>query len=84
MKHLLLLSVKIMLQGILFLNKRVQKRVGRLTNLYSYRSLQDLNVLAETSIMSILRWNFKTNMEKTMSSFGNTNITMVRFFPLNI
>ncbi|KAJ0538565.1 hypothetical protein HanHA300_Chr08g0276441 [Helianthus annuus] len=41
------------------------------------RSLPDLIVLAETSIMSILRWNFKTNMEKTMSSFGNSNITMV-------
>ncbi|XP_076929896.1 uncharacterized protein LOC143594470 [Bidens hawaiensis] len=41
------------------------------------RSLPDLNVLAATSIMSILRWNFKTNMEKTMSCFGNTNITMV-------
>ncbi|KAI7749886.1 hypothetical protein M8C21_019771 [Ambrosia artemisiifolia] len=41
------------------------------------RSLPDLNVLAATSIMSILRWNFKTNMEKTMSSFGNANITMV-------
>ncbi|KAI3731155.1 hypothetical protein L1987_62338 [Smallanthus sonchifolius] len=41
------------------------------------RSLPDLNVLADTSIMSILRWNFKTNMEKTMSSFGNSNITMV-------
>ncbi|KAK1415488.1 hypothetical protein QVD17_31270 [Tagetes erecta] len=41
------------------------------------RSLPDLNVLAETSIMSILRWNFKTHMENTMSSFGNANITMV-------
>ncbi|XP_071685700.1 uncharacterized protein [Rutidosis leptorrhynchoides] len=41
------------------------------------RSLPDLKVLAETSIMSILRWNFKTNMENTMSSFGNGHITMV-------
>lgn len=41
------------------------------------RSLPDLKVLAETSIMSILRWNFKTNMENTISSFGNGHITMV-------
>ncbi|KAK9063361.1 hypothetical protein SSX86_017231 [Deinandra increscens subsp. villosa] len=41
------------------------------------RSLPDLNLLEETSLMSILRWNFKTNMEKTMSSFGNANISMV-------
>ncbi|KAJ9553391.1 hypothetical protein OSB04_017436 [Centaurea solstitialis] len=41
------------------------------------RSLPDLKVLAETSITSILRWNFMTNMEKTMSSSGNGHITMV-------
>nr|XP_043636522.1 uncharacterized protein LOC122607576 [Erigeron canadensis] len=41
------------------------------------RSLPDLKVLAETSLMSILRWNFKNNMENTMSSFGNGHITMV-------
>ncbi|KAL8257468.1 hypothetical protein R6Q59_029509 [Mikania micrantha] len=47
------------------------------TGVVEIRSLPDLNVLADTSIMSIIRWNFKTNMEKTMSSFGNTNISMV-------
>ncbi|GJY95080.1 hypothetical protein Tco_0511441, partial [Tanacetum coccineum] len=41
------------------------------------RSLPDLKVRAETSIMSILRWNFKSKMEKTISSFGNGHISMV-------
>ncbi|PWA85428.1 transducin family protein / WD-40 repeat family protein [Artemisia annua] len=41
------------------------------------RSLPDLRVQAETSIMSILRWNFKSKMEKTISSFGNGHISMV-------
>lgn len=44
------------------------------------RSLPDLRVQAETSIMSILRWNFKSKMEKTISSFGNGHISMVSFF----
>lgn len=41
------------------------------------RSLPDLEVLAESSLMSVLRWNFKTNMEKTMSSYGNGQIALV-------
>ncbi|XP_024989537.1 uncharacterized protein LOC112524114 [Cynara cardunculus var. scolymus] len=47
------------------------------TGVVEIRSLPDLKVLAETSIMSILRWNFMTNMENTMSSSGNGHITMV-------
>ncbi|KVI04855.1 Synaptobrevin [Cynara cardunculus var. scolymus] len=46
------------------------------TGVVEIRSLPDLKVLAETSIMSILRWNFMTNMENTMSSSGNGHITM--------
>ncbi|CAH9089007.1 unnamed protein product [Cuscuta epithymum] len=41
------------------------------------RSLPDLVVAMETSLMSILRWNFKPNMERTMSSVENGHITMV-------
>lgn len=41
------------------------------------RSLPGLEVLAENSIMSILRWSFKANMEKAMSSYDNGQITMV-------
>lgn len=44
------------------------------------RSLPDLEVVAESSIMSILRWSFKTNMEKAMSSYDNGLITMVHIF----
>ncbi|KAG0503228.1 hypothetical protein HPP92_003300 [Vanilla planifolia] len=41
------------------------------------RSLPDLEVIAGSSLMSILRWSFKTNMEKIMSSYDNGQITMV-------
>ncbi|KAG6728776.1 hypothetical protein I3842_02G190500 [Carya illinoinensis] len=41
------------------------------------RSLPTLEVLRETSLMSILRWNFKTNMEKTMFSSHNGQIILV-------
>ncbi|KAL7586763.1 hypothetical protein Lser_V15G36125 [Lactuca serriola] len=47
------------------------------TGIVEIRSLPDLKVVAETSLMSILRWNFKTKMENTMSSFGNGHIAMV-------
>lgn len=47
------------------------------TGIIEIRSLPDLKVVAETSLMSILRWNFKNKMENTMSSFGNGHITMV-------
>lgn len=41
------------------------------------RSLPELEVLAESSLMSVLRWNFKTNMEKTMSFYDNGQISLV-------
>lgn len=47
------------------------------TGIIEIRSLPDLKVVAETSLMSVLRWNFKTKMENTMSSFGNGHISMV-------
>ncbi|KAL9365202.1 hypothetical protein Peur_043075 [Populus x canadensis] len=41
------------------------------------RSLPDLEVVVESSLMSILRWNFKTNMEKTICPSENAQIIMV-------
>nr|XP_016505761.1 PREDICTED: uncharacterized protein LOC107823585 isoform X2 [Nicotiana tabacum] len=41
------------------------------------RSLPDLNVLGESSLMSILRWNSKINMDKTISSPGKGMISLV-------
>lgn len=41
------------------------------------RSLPDLKVVGETSLMSILRWSFKTNMDKTMSSSHTGQISLV-------
>ncbi|KAF8396949.1 hypothetical protein HHK36_018585 [Tetracentron sinense] len=40
------------------------------------RSLPDLEVVGENSLMSILRWSFKANMDKTMSSSDNGQITL--------
>lgn len=41
------------------------------------RSLPDFKPLGNTSLMSILRWNFKTNMDKTMSASEKGQITLV-------
>ncbi|MCE2054901.1 Lethal(2) giant larvae protein 1 [Datura stramonium] len=41
------------------------------------RSLPDLDVLGESSLMSILRWNSKINMDKTISSPGKATISLV-------
>ncbi|KAJ6429271.1 hypothetical protein OIU84_020824 [Salix udensis] len=41
------------------------------------RSLPDLLVVGESSLMSILRWNFKTNMEKTICPSENAQIILV-------
>lgn len=62
--------------------KKKEERTSGLILLYQtgdleMRSLPDLEVLAESSLMSILRWSFKTNMEKTMSSYDNGQITLV-------
>lgn len=40
------------------------------------RSLPDLQLVSESSLMSILRWNFKAKIEATMSSDGE-HISMV-------
>ncbi|XP_072975258.1 uncharacterized protein [Typha angustifolia] len=42
-----------------------------------FRSLLDLERVGESSLMSLLRWSFKTNMDKTMSSSGNGQVALV-------
>lgn len=42
------------------------------------RSLPDLELVGESSLMSILRWNFKTSMTKTISSSDTGHIVLVR------
>ncbi|KAF0908598.1 hypothetical protein E2562_026646 [Oryza meyeriana var. granulata] len=46
------------------------------TGTIELRSLPDLAILAESSLMSLLRWSYKTGMEKSMSS-SNGQITLV-------
>ncbi|XP_031095683.1 uncharacterized protein LOC115999882 isoform X1 [Ipomoea triloba] len=41
------------------------------------RTLPDLKLLGDTSLLSVLRWNFKTNVEKTMSSPSKGIISLV-------
>lgn len=41
-----------------------------------FRSLPDLELLERTSLMSVLRWNFKPNMDRAMSSMENGHITL--------
>ncbi|EYU26793.1 hypothetical protein MIMGU_mgv1a0006321mg, partial [Erythranthe guttata] len=41
------------------------------------RSFPELEPLGKTSMMSILRWNFKNNMDKTMSASDKGQITVV-------
>lgn len=61
--------------------KRDEKGCGLIlvyqTGIIEIRSLPDLEVVGETSLTSILRWNFKTNMDKMMSSSSTGQITMV-------
>ncbi|XP_058002997.1 uncharacterized protein LOC110665372 isoform X2 [Hevea brasiliensis] len=45
------------------------------TGAIEIRSFPDLELVKESSLMSILRWNYKTNMEKNMS-FDNGLITL--------
>ncbi|KAJ8898983.1 hypothetical protein K2173_008485 [Erythroxylum novogranatense] len=45
------------------------------TGVIEIRSLPDLELLKESSLMSVLRWNFKANLEKIMSS-DDGHITM--------
>ncbi|PSS34691.1 Syntaxin-binding protein 5-like [Actinidia chinensis var. chinensis] len=58
------------------------ERVCGLTLLYQtgdieIRSLPDLELVKESSLRSILRWSFKANMEKTISSTDNGLISLV-------
>ncbi|KAJ7949994.1 transducin family protein / WD-40 repeat family protein [Quillaja saponaria] len=46
------------------------------TGIFEIRSLPDLELVEESSLTSILRWNFKANMDKTLSS-DNTHIALV-------
>ncbi|XP_073288351.1 uncharacterized protein [Primulina huaijiensis] len=41
------------------------------------RSFPDLELVGDTSLMSILRWSFKNNMEKTMCASDEGQITLV-------
>ncbi|KAK1396923.1 putative transducin family protein / WD-40 repeat family protein [Heracleum sosnowskyi] len=54
------------------------------TGLIEIRSLPDFELVGETSFNSILKWTFKNNINKTMSSSGTGQITMVGFllFPV--
>ncbi|QCE11939.1 syntaxin binding protein 5 [Vigna unguiculata] len=38
------------------------------TGAFEIRSLPDLDLVAESSLLSLLRWNYKVNMDKTMCS----------------
>ncbi|XP_055812638.1 uncharacterized protein LOC129882392 isoform X1 [Solanum dulcamara] len=40
------------------------------------RSLPDLELVERTSLMSVLRWNFKPNMDRAISSMENGHITL--------
>lgn len=46
------------------------------------RSLPELAILAESSLMSLSRWSYKAGMEKSMSS-ANGQIALVNRFALS-
>lgn len=45
---------------------------------YVNRSFPDLEVVGESSLLSLLRWNFKPNMEKTVCSNDFGHLVLVR------
>ncbi|XP_026439895.1 uncharacterized protein LOC113338730 isoform X3 [Papaver somniferum] len=47
------------------------------TGMIEIRSFPDLKVVGESSLMSILRWSFKTNMERTVCSTERGQIAVV-------
>ncbi|KAL8162643.1 hypothetical protein V2J09_014132 [Rumex salicifolius] len=47
------------------------------TGVIEIRSLPDLEVVEESSLASIMRWNFKSNMERTISYTNNGHVVMV-------
>ncbi|KAL2337095.1 hypothetical protein Fmac_011541 [Flemingia macrophylla] len=46
------------------------------TGTFEIRSLPDLDLVSESSLLSILRWNYKVNMDKTMASDDYGQIAM--------
>ncbi|XP_058761940.1 uncharacterized protein LOC131635341 [Vicia villosa] len=46
------------------------------TGTFEIRSLPDLELVSESSLLSILRWNYKVNMDKTMCSDDNGQIVL--------
>ncbi|XP_037497973.1 uncharacterized protein LOC105648813, partial [Jatropha curcas] len=60
--------------------KKDEKECGLIllyqTGVIEIRSLSDLEVVGESSLMSILRWNFKTNMDKTICSSDTAQIML--------
>ncbi|KAK7256904.1 hypothetical protein RIF29_30478 [Crotalaria pallida] len=46
------------------------------TGMFEIRSLPDLELVAESSLLPILRWNYKVNMDKTMCSDDNGHIAL--------
>ncbi|MED6149177.1 hypothetical protein PIB30_059962 [Stylosanthes scabra] len=46
------------------------------TGIFEIRSLPDLELVTESSLLSIIRWNYKVNMDKTMCSDDNGNIAL--------
>ncbi|KAH1199341.1 Syntaxin-binding protein 5 [Glycine max] len=49
------------------------------TGTFEIRSLPDLELVAESSLLSILRWNYKVNMDKTMCSDDHGQIVLVQY-----
>ncbi|CAM8931227.1 unnamed protein product [Rhodiola kirilowii] len=47
------------------------------TGVIEIRSFPELEIVKEYSLMSILRWNFKKNMEKTLTSATNGQLALV-------
>ncbi|WCJ19895.1 transducin family protein / WD-40 repeat family protein [Euphorbia peplus] len=58
-------------------NKECGLMVLYQTGLIEIRSLSNFEVVGETSLASILRWNFKTNMERTICSCDSAEIMLV-------
>ncbi|KAL5058144.1 hypothetical protein RYX36_029748 [Vicia faba] len=46
------------------------------TGTFEIRSLPDLELVTESSLLSILKWNYKVNMDKTMCSDDNGQIVL--------
>ncbi|GJV20010.1 putative reverse transcriptase domain-containing protein [Tanacetum coccineum] len=72
-----------------FIEKRIGPKVwayglGIRSGYGVLRSLCDLELVKVTSLMLILRWSFKANMERTMSSTENGQIAMVKMDDPNI